>query len=503
MRITRYLFTTTIICVFSLLFYISISHAEEKKTAPRWVDFFYRTDSLQTVRSFELEDSPTIFFSESNLRSEEGDSLYNEYSVNLANRDLIGYKLNQLDEIKITTHLPEIRINLDKPLDEIQSKDYYLHGNMTVSFDDPSKNLGPIGLNIKGRGNSTWAWPKKPYRLKCDYKVNLLGIPVTKDFALLANYCDYTLLRNTVAYELGRMLGMPYNMDAVPVDVYLNDRYKGSYILTGKVGIGKQSVDIDERKGILWEFNSLGFPEYLCPTETYKINLYPKDPDISEAAAYNCMSPDEYIEMWRKDFYHMEREIKKGNPWEVVDLDDFAKYVLVQNLSCNFDFNHLNSVFAYKKDIKDKLHFGPLWDFDKGFDYAVMQPEHRYLIFHYNNGTFLPGEAFFTDLVTHPDFVAAFETLWKDFYDNKLPELLDFIDREAEKIKVSALRDGEIFPESSAYQGTHGISTETFDTNVAHLKKWIQEQADMISSDPSFMLIYELDLRGMTSQISE
>ena len=66
------------------------------------------------------------------------------------------------------------------------------------------------GLQIRGRGNSTWGMPKKPYRLKLTDKQSLLGMPSSRDWVLLANYSDKTLLRNALALDLGAKLGMAW-----------------------------------------------------------------------------------------------------------------------------------------------------------------------------------------------------------------------------------------------------------------------------------------------------
>lgn len=38
---------------------------------------------------------------------------------------------------------------------------------------------------VKGRGNSSWGYDKKPYSIKLDEKASLLDIPKTKNMQLL------------------------------------------------------------------------------------------------------------------------------------------------------------------------------------------------------------------------------------------------------------------------------------------------------------------------------
>jgi hypothetical protein len=63
--------------------------------------------------------------------------------------------------------------------------------------------------------------PKKPYRLKLTDKQSLLGMPSSKDWVLLANYSDKTLLRNAAALDLGARMGFPWTPRSAFVEVYL------------------------------------------------------------------------------------------------------------------------------------------------------------------------------------------------------------------------------------------------------------------------------------------
>ncbi len=465
----------------------------------KWIDLFFNNDSIQRVRSYDLKDKVKITFDESGLVNDDGEVLYDSLVVSGSNGPAISFSLDDFDYAAPGRHVPTIRLNLENPIFDVVSKTEYEPGVMTLKTDDMDYPLGPIPIKVKGRGNTTWNWPKKPYRLKSLYKIKILDLPATSDFVLLANYCDDTLLRNSVAFEAGRLLGLPYNIVSVPVEVYFNDDFKGSYLLTTKPSIGPHCVDIDRKQGILWELSNRGDELWQYQTPIYSFFMMVKDPDVEEAAAMTGMSPQSYMEQWENDFNEIEEAVKNGDPWSYIDLEDFVKYVIVQNLSTNYDFSGLGSVFAYKANKEDKLHFGPLWDFDKAFNYSMMTPSHRYLLYHPMN-VFYPGEIFFRDLVMHPDFAPAFETFWEDFRDDKLPQLLEFIDEEAARIKVSALRDGEKYPESENYKNLVGISTENFDKSVENLKKWIIEQADLITNDPSFYLIRNVNLRSGISE---
>ena len=495
-------FLSNIFIVGSLLLTgTSISANEVRSNAvSRWVDVYFNNDSIQWVCSYTLNDYPSVEFEPSNLTGEDGSILYDHFKISSPSSETSYFNLSDFESMSIGQHVLRLYIGTDRSMDEISSKLNYEHGLVSVKSDFDSENINNIPMNIRGRGNSSWDWPKKPYRLKFDYKVALPGLRPAKNFVLLANYVDDTLLRNSVAFEAGRLLGMPFNFSSIPVDVYFNGIYKGAYQLTEKIAIGNQFVDIDKNKGIIWEHAAgpQGEDEYVYTTPGYNMYMTVKDPDFAEVAYANKMTPEELFLMWQEDYNMIENHVINGTPWEVIDLDDFVNYIIVQNLSCNYDFSFPFSVFAYKNDVSDKLHFGPLWDFDKAFNFSQMKPDHRYLIY-----MTTPGALMFTDMIRHPDFVKAYDKKWREFTEVHLPKLLEYIDTQAQIIKASALADGQIYPNSTNYDNMERLSCETFDKSVEMLKEWIIEQAELISNDPSFLLLKNEDLRSEIELIEE
>jgi hypothetical protein len=100
-------------------------------------------------------------------------------------------------------------------------------------------------MGIRGRGNSTWGWPKKPWKIKLDEKASLLGMPADKEWALLANYSDRTLVRNIVAMRLSEICGFSWTPRMRSVEVYLNGGYQGVYTLCEHKKVSSDRVDID------------------------------------------------------------------------------------------------------------------------------------------------------------------------------------------------------------------------------------------------------------------
>ena len=121
----------------------------------------------------------------------------------------------------------------------IESKEEYLNCSVDLLAEETLSFEG-ISARIKGRGNSTFGLDKKPYKLKFDEKISILGEDKAKEWTLIANHMDYSLMRNYLAYTVGDVLGLEFTTSANFVDVYVNEEYMGVYLLCEQVEVGKK-----------------------------------------------------------------------------------------------------------------------------------------------------------------------------------------------------------------------------------------------------------------------
>ena len=148
--------------------------------------------------------------------------------------------------------LPIMFINSEEA---ITSKETYVNATCYIDAlgQEGYESLGtaefPIQLLIKGRGNWTWrAFEKKPYRLKFKDNVRPLGMRENRHFTLLAHADDdLVFLRNTCGFELSRLIGFAYTPAQEPVEVVLNGDYVGLYMLTEKIRVGRNRVEITKQ----------------------------------------------------------------------------------------------------------------------------------------------------------------------------------------------------------------------------------------------------------------
>lgn len=370
------------------------------------------------------------------------------------------FLLSAIPELTITTTDPSIV--------EIPSKDYYLEGTLAVNgrggYEDYTGKT-----EVKGRGNSTWGYPKKPYRLKLNKKAEICGLGKAKNYVLLANHLDPTLMLNSVAFKIGRLLELPFTNHAIPVDVVLNGIYKGSYLLTEQIEVKENRVDLDENNSVMWELDSYWDDEPKFKSTAFNLPVMVKDPDLTT----------EQFEYWKKDFNAFTTQFAKepleGNSYvDMIDIESVAKFLITFNLVHNMEINHPKSVFLHKEG-NGKYVMGPIWDFDWAYDYEGTSNHFgRYNTPLFSSSMNGVGTAFFQRFLQDSRVKAIYKRTWQDFKNNKLDALLQYVDDYAVMLKPSVERNSELWE-----------NTRSFDTKVKELKTWLRNRADYIDSEVS------------------
>ena len=312
----------------------------------------------------------------------------------------------------------------------ITSKDYFKDATITIDGHGIFPSMEETAMQIKGRGNSSWGWAKKPYRMKFAEKVKPLGMTKGKNWVLLANGIGGSLMTNAVGMKAANLMGAAAANHIMPVDLYLNGEYRGSYNLTEKVGFSNNSVDLDdETAAALLELDSY----YDEPTgqkfrsNPYNLPINIKEPEFAEGTTSLT------LEMIQNDFNAFMLTLKKERDIsQYVDLSQLARFLMVNELICNFELYHPKSTFCYKESFENdtsKYVFGPVWDLDWGFGY---EQGHNYFKHNTtsNYWTEMPNMEviqFIQDLRWNSEPLCdIYKQLWKKFLDEDLQELMEF-----------------------------------------------------------------------------
>ena len=270
-------------------------------------------------------------------------------------------------QYKQLTDVPTVYIETENRQGITSKEDYIQCTFIMVDGDSIARYDNTL---IRGRGNSSW-WcsDKKSYRVKFEKKQRLLG----KDFAnakswtLLANHGDKTMIRNALTYRLGRFIGLDFCPAAKFVDFYLNGQYRGTYQISDQVQVHKKRVNVDEDNGWLLEVaNENSKEDPLITSTRYGIMYNIKNPKDEKLSVDKRIS----IGRWIQGFENAVADNDYTDPEKgyraYIDEESFVNWYVGAELTGNIDA--LYSIYMYKDADEQKMHFGPLWDLDLGYD---------------------------------------------------------------------------------------------------------------------------------------
>lgn len=399
---------------------------------------------------------------------------------------------------------PEIYINTDGR--SVTSKEVYVE-NCTITFKDPDGRYTTIAENggamkIKGRGNTTWNYEKKPWRIKLDKKTRVFGMPLSKNWAMLANYTDKTLLRNSVAFEISRLLGMSWTPKSRACHVYMNDtynkeyQYKGLYFITENKDVASAKVNIDpidpasgETDGdYYFEIDSDRNETTVFVTKYLPVMLI--EPEVPS---------DAQLKYVKEVFATAESALDSGNGFDqYLDIKSFMNNFIVQELCKNIDGCMRKSTFMVKHK-GGKLEMYHVWDFDIALgnanfftsDFGIPNDYTQWFVRdfcwnirkdEYGQSECLKNQGWYWDMFQNASFKAQFKAYWQSVYpllqtiptyiDNQVTLIQEAQKKEQDKWHLVGRKVWPNVNNSSTYQGEIDY-LKNFYTNRL---KWLNDE---------------------------
>lgn len=385
----------------------------------KWVkteggEYFFFIPSYWNADSLKVSFSGAAEASLNGKKIENG-SVYNLGSGGKITAGGADYKYTLLSSSGIGT----VFINTESgSLDSVHAdKSYKEEGTVAIYDSEGNNQCSNDKLDyIKGRGNQTWEYDKKPYNIKLNKKVSVLGMKKSKKWCLIANYSDASLSRNSIIYGAAADAGMEFTPEYSPVDLFINNEYKGSYLITSKIEVDENRIDLEnlddanedacvEKFGEDFDMDTLKkggtYGTFAGLLEnTYKYVEVPEDentskggyviemelanryfdeiggfvtsrsqPFIMKSPEYASKSQVEFV----RDFYQRFEDAVYSKDdknaageyyYNLADMKSLAEYYIISEWSSNMD-SGLTSTYFYIDNTKDsKLYAGPVWDYD-------------------------------------------------------------------------------------------------------------------------------------------
>ena len=353
---------------------------------------------------------------------------------------------------------------------------------------------GNTNLEIKVRGNSTADAEKRPYRLKFAkksdstdgqaHKHDLLGYGYSKrNWTLLANVNDKSLLRNALTYHIGKAVGMPFCPGYKFVDLVINNEYRGTYQVSDHCEVDADRINVNEDTGWYVEFQGRNdmcdYP--MCFAEggvLMNINN-PEPDDENDADQRNAIiNPikDWFLNGWKKAFGTGYTNPASG--WRAYnDEESLIKFWIATELTGDYD--GLMSVKAYR-EADGKLCWGPLWDKDLAFgNWQSMADPDGMLVAHLQQASCVQG--YFDKLTQDPDFMAHAKEVLDNLVSGGIKaNLLEKIDEMADVVRETQVLN--LAKWGNTPQGAFGYvgGLANYQAYVDQLKDWLSDRIDYV-----------------------
>lgn len=426
---------------------------------------------------------------------------------------------------------------------EIVSKEDYINASMKIqgneSYDPEDTTLYDGKIEIRGRGNTTWGQPKKPYKIKLNKKTSVFNMGKNKHWVLLANYMDESLMRNTLSYNLSGEMGMEH-MDTVWVDVVLNGKYIGNYQFCEQVRVDKERVNIYD-----WEGKAEDFAEIIAEKEgldskalgdymnenmewvstgqveyngkTYVFSNYPEI-ELNNIDGGYLLELDEYYDEVSKfkttsgqpimfknpefvytnldmvnyvrayvqafeDAVNSEEHTAIYNEYELhyselYDMDALVDYWLVSEIFYNEEIGK-KSTYMYKKH-DELMKMGPIWDMDwtSGGE-GDTKATNQWATVHFSTNA--QADSWYKHLIQDPYFLMRAQERYWEIRDNQIQNMLNSIDTNYQYLKESGAADTAIWHTADS-SGWGKDVPQTFDEDVQVLKTWMASHISWMDS---------------------
>ena len=374
----------------------------------------------------------------------------------------------------------------------------------TNNINDPFNDYNGK-ITIEKRGNSSQEQEKPPYRFETvdnngeNNNVKLLGLPEENDWILYAPWSDKSLLRNVLIYSLSNEMGR-YAPRSKFVELYLNNEYRGVYVLMEKIKRDKNRVAISSLDpnsnfgdnltgGYILKFdwaetgdNNGGFFS-LIDGMRYNYH-YPKPDEISsEQENYIQSYINSYENIMNSNKYNSEEGYSS-----FIDIGSFVDFVILQEISRNVDAYGLSTyIYKDKESINNKLTAGPIWDFNHGFGncdyYKAWETVGWNISYTYND---MDQRAFWWLKLWNDD---NFQEMIKDRYKLLRESTLStnnintLIDQYVFKLGTSVNKNFTKWPILGEYIWPNKQVFDTYQEEIIYLKTWINNRLTWMDSE--------------------
>jgi spore coat protein CotH len=382
---------------------------------------------------------------------------------------------------------------------------YNEQGKRNVLTDTTFDYNGRISIEL--RGSTSQQWPKQPYRFETqnssgvDLNVSLLGMPDENDWVLHNPYSDKTLIRNVLTFKISNDLGR-YASRTRLCEVWLNEQYRGVYVLMEKIKRDANRVNIArlDSSDIEGEDLTGGYIIKIDKTDGEEVGGWRSK--LGTSYQYHYPKPSEILDVQKDYIINFMDTFEKvmNSPGysdpdtgctKYFDVDAFVDFCIINEISKNIDGYRL-STFMYKDRDSNGglLTLGPVWDFNLSFGNSYYYDGERIenwnleTLIKVTQGDFSPP--FWMEIIWNDvNFKSKFTERWKELRATTLhtDTLLTYIDALADTLNEAQERNFTVWPILGQYVWPNFFIGDTWEEEIEHLKEWTQGRVEWIDKN--------------------
>ena len=362
-----------IICIITLLIiglFLGVVFGFRKQEKEK-ICFRNITDSNVVIYPFIIDDNYYVFIpsgfviDDFSIESDSSDAKYsiNDNVIHISAGDE-KYDIEIVQTDSIPTMFIDVKIGDIKSVDSDVDKNSKVRANFRIYDEDADKTDEQMG-SLKGRGNTSWLYyQKKPYNINFDEAIDILGMSKSRKWCIVSCSTDKYLIGNALVYGFSRQMDFSFTPDCRFVNVYIDGNYNGLYLLSEKIEVEENRLNLDKSKSYLLESD--------INMQIDKLNNYfiTDDNTIIEIG-YPEVLGQSYKDNISKQVQELEDALKDydSDKWKnMIDIDSWARLYLIDELFENADGGY-DSVYFYRNEDGVFVR-GPVWDYDRILGYG-------------------------------------------------------------------------------------------------------------------------------------
>lgn len=336
-----------------------------------------------------------------------------------------------------------------------------------------------LPLEIKGRGNYSWSFAQKPYSIKLGEKADFLGMGAAKKWTLITVSSDKTMMHNYLTQKMAAAMGLPFTCENEYVDVVVNGEYRGTWVLTERIQIHEERIDISEETGVLFEiemvyrhscdvcvvlYENRGNPSnsvHLTLNEYHGVELEDMTRDQKNAAKQEL---EAYFKPLNAAIFNTKSSIKELSKY--IDVDSFINWYLLNEMTRNYDSQFVTSCYCFIGD-DNRLYMSPVWDFDTCYGAQDSTIE----------GYRVRNAPWYTALLNNNAFFKLTQERWTEIRENGLIDAFyNSIRQTADRIAQSEVLNHTLYPHAE-------LRDDTFEGSLEFFEYWLEGRIDWMDGE--------------------